>query len=181
MGDYTERKRMETELVELANTDILTGVFNRRAFLEQAEKFWILSRRYQRPLNTLMIDIDHFKSINDSYGHAKGDEVLKDVAAICQQTMRESDTFGRIGGEEFAVLFPETDLNNALLGAERIRQAVEKLQFSNGNDDMFSISISIGVAERQDKDDSFDLLLQQADGALYEAKLRGRNRVEFSV
>ena len=178
--DITERKKMETELVELANTDMLTGIYNRRAFLEQAEKLWILSRRYQRPLNTLMIDIDHFKSINDNYGHAKGDEVLRDVAAICKQTIRESDTFGRIGGEEFAVLFPETGLDNALLGAERIRQAVESLQFSHGGD-MFRTSISIGVAERKGKDDSFDLLLQRADNALYKAKQRGRNRVAFSV
>ncbi|MDQ6992729.1 MAG: diguanylate cyclase [Mariprofundus sp.] len=179
IDDVTERKRMQHVLHEMATTDALTGVCNRRAFLAAAEKAWKLSLRYKHPLNTLMIDIDHFKLINDTYGHAKGDEVLKKLADTCQQVMRETDVFGRLGGEEFAVLYPETNQQYALLGAERIRKAVEQLEFSSEGT-LFHVTVSIGLAEKQACDSSFDIVLQHADAALYRAKDSGRNQVQVS-
>jgi len=178
--DVTVRKTMEEKLIKMATIDSLTETFNRRAFLEQADAAWKQSSRYYRPLTTLMIDIDFFKGINDSYGHATGDRVLKDVANTCQQALRETDTFGRLGGEEFAVLLPETGQDDALLSAERIRKAIENLQFIEKNE-AFSITVSIGLAQRQPKDESFELLLHRADEALYKAKEDGRNRVEISL
>ncbi|MDX8382756.1 MAG: sensor domain-containing diguanylate cyclase, partial [Ghiorsea sp.] len=177
--DITMRKIMEDKLIKMATLDGLTEVFNRRAFMERADDGWKQSSRYYRPLSTLMIDIDFFKGINDTHGHATGDRVLKDVANTCQQVLRETDSFGRIGGEEFAVLLPETEQKEALLSAERIREAIENLSFIEKNN-TFSITVSIGLAQRQPKDESFELLLHRADEALYQAKESGRNRVEIS-
>lgn len=125
-----------------------------------------------------MIDIDRFKPINDTYGHAIGDEVLQRLAACCLGTLREIDIFGRIGGEEFSAVLPETPLAGALVLAERLRGSVEKLRVSVPGGAPIGFTVSIGVAEWRPEDSTVELTLARADGALYEAKRAGRNRTE---
>jgi diguanylate cyclase (GGDEF)-like protein/PAS domain S-box-containing protein len=181
MLDITERKRMEAELRRLATTDVLTGVFNRRHFMEMAGAELDRARRHHRPLVALMLDIDHFKRINDTFGHPVGDLAIKALADTCAQIVRHEDVLGRLGGEEFAIALTETDLDGALLVAERLRQAVAAIRIpvrqGPGVPDMVAFTASIGVAERLEGDASVDAMLSRADMALYAAKRSGRNRV----
>ncbi|WP_170959028.1 diguanylate cyclase [Magnetospirillum sp. 15-1] len=181
MLDITERKRMEAELRRLATTDVLTGTFNRRHFMEMAGAEVDRARRHARPLVALMLDIDHFKRINDTYGHPVGDVAIKALADVCAQVIRHEDVLGRLGGEEFAIALTETDLDGALLVAERLRQAVAALRIAveQGPDgpDVVTFTVSIGVAERLEADMAIDPMLSRADMALYAAKRSGRNRV----
>ena len=163
-------------LEELATIDSLTGLHNRRHFMATAEAEWARFQRYQRPLSMLMVDIDHFKSVNDRYGHAVGDEAIKFVALACKQDLRGSDMVGRLGGEEFALLLPETDSARASIVAERIRERVAA-QFLSTHKIQFRITISVGVAEASASMSGVDALLRSADLALYQAKEEGRNRV----
>ncbi|WP_158303991.1 sensor domain-containing diguanylate cyclase [Paramagnetospirillum magneticum] len=176
MLDITERKRMEAELRRLATTDVLTGIFNRRHFMEMARIEVDRARRHGRPLVALMLDIDHFKRINDTHGHPVGDVAIKALADVCTQIIRHEDVLGRMGGEEFAIVLTETDLDGALLVAERLRQAVAAIRIP-AELGTVAFTTSIGVAERLEGDATIDTILSRADMALYSAKRSGRNKV----
>jgi diguanylate cyclase (GGDEF)-like protein/PAS domain S-box-containing protein len=181
--DITERKRMEAELRRRATTDDLTGVSNRGSFMDSLKSEYSRASRHKRSLAVIMMDLDFFKSINDRFGHATGDRVLRALARLCGQTLREEDFIGRLGGEEFAVMLPETDAINALEVAERIRHLIETAVIETGSEDgdaELSPTCSFGVAILRDEDSSHEHLLARADKALYEAKQNGRNRVCFA-
>lgn len=175
--DITERKKMEEELRRLATTDALTGVNNRRRFNEISERELMRCKRYQHPLCVLMLDADHFKNVNDTYGHEAGDRVLKALANVCIAKLRDVDVLGRFGGEEFTVTLPETSLETALEAAERLREslAATRVELEDGQE--ISFTVSIGASNLQDTDTSLSDLLNRADAALYKAKEEGRNRV----
>lgn len=165
------------ELLErLATVDSMTGLYNRRHFLVLSEAEWSRFQRYQRPLSMLMLDIDHFKSVNDRYGHAVGDEAIISVASACQRGKRNSDIAGRLGGEEFAILLPETDTEQARVVAERIRESIAA-QFLSVHKVRFNVTISAGIASASLSMSGIDALMRAADEALYQAKEAGRNRV----
>ncbi|HEY0837386.1 MAG TPA: GGDEF domain-containing protein [Azospirillum sp.] len=169
-------ERLQAELRQAATYDTLTGIFNRRAFLALAEAAFARNRRSGKEFALLLIDIDHFKRINDSFGHQAGDEVLRAFAGAVTSELRQSDVFGRYGGEEFCVLLPDTRLDGALVVAERLRMSLRDLVVEHeGN--LISTSISIGVADTESGAASFDDILSEADRALYRAKATGRDRV----
>lgn len=162
----------------LAVTDELTGVANRRQLMDIGAREVARARRYQRPLSVLMVDIDHFKHINDRWGHATGDRVIQAMARLLCELIREQDSGGRLGGEEFAAILPETDLAGAHALAERVRaQAACCVEALNDADTPALFTVSVGVACLDTRDDGLDSLLQRADRALYQAKAAGRNRV----
>ena len=175
--DITERKHLELLLEKQAHIDHLTGLDNRRYFLEKAEKELKRAKRHNTPLTMLMLDIDHFKRINDTYGHKAGDQVLKRLAAIFTTTLREIDIIGRIGGEEFAVLLPETGPGEAQEVAERLRTRIMEAAVSIEHGLPIRFTISIGAVTQHYPETNIDVLLSDADQALYEAKRQGRNRV----
>lgn len=175
--DITERQLLQIELERQAHIDYLTSVSNRRHFMEQAELEFNRAIRYGNLLSILMMDIDFFKQINDAHGHKAGDTVLKKLAEVCRQTLREVDIIGRLGGEEFAVLLPETDPEKAAEVAERLRVSLENAKVPLEEGPPLHFSVSIGVASLTSNDLNFDVLLNLADNALYEAKESGRNRV----
>ena len=170
-------QRANEKLEELAATDPLTGIANRREFLHRAEEEASRASRNHQHLSLLAIDIDHFKSINDEYGHQVGDTVLREFVSRTSSVMRPSDLIGRIGGEEFALLLPETSLSQAYKIAERLRQYVEEqsIEVKKGS---LKLTISIGVSQYRNGNDSVKKLLYRADQLLYKAKENGRNRVE---
>ncbi len=170
MRDYNER------LQDMASHDPLTQVLNARAYYAACEQQIAQSARSQQPFSVLFVDLDHFKAINDTHGHAAGDEVLRVVARTLGEHLRRSDLLRRIGGEEFSVLLPDTALPGALQVAEHLRQAVEQCRPTIG-EHVLSITASIGVASRSPGLHSLHELQQRADQAMYEAKKAGRNRV----
>jgi diguanylate cyclase (GGDEF)-like protein/PAS domain S-box-containing protein len=174
--DITERKHLEEQLKQLATTDPLTGCYNRRYFFELGEREFQRSMRYGSPLSALMLDIDHFKKINDTYGHPIGDRALIAMTETCLSTLRKSDIFGRIGGEEFAIIFVEADLEKAVRLAERIRKYVLKITIQ-AEPELVSFTVSIGVSASVRDDTSLEEILKRSDDALYRAKKAGRNRV----
>jgi len=176
--DITERKHLEDKLHQLAMMDGLTGLFNRRHFLELAEKEARRTGRYSQKLGFLMIDIDHFKSINDIYGHAAGDRALQEFAEVLESVVREADFVARYGGEEFVAALPETTLPGSGVLAERIRAAVEKIEVTTDDGQVVKFTASIGGTHLLEGDDA-EKALSRADKALYEAKSNGRNRVVF--
>jgi diguanylate cyclase (GGDEF)-like protein len=161
---------------EQSRTDELTQLANRRAFLELGAAAMDQSRRYERPLSLVMLDIDHFKKINDTYGHAAGDTALRAMATALRAAARVADTPGRLGGEEFAILLPETNAAEAVVMAERIREDVKALEVMHDGTTI-RFTTSIGVAEEVDGIEDIDALLHAADEALYDAKEGGRDRV----
>jgi diguanylate cyclase (GGDEF)-like protein len=167
-----------TELESIARIDPLTGIPNRRHFFEMAEIEWARHERYQRPLSLIMLDIDGFKLVNDTYGHAAGDRVLAAISLVCSSVRRHSDTTARIGGEEFAVLLPETTLPQAHAVAERLVRtiAAESINFDSAE---IRVTVSGGVAEAGNRTSDFAELMRQADKALYRAKETGRNQVKL--
>jgi diguanylate cyclase (GGDEF)-like protein len=173
--DVTDLIRNAEQLERLATTDPLTGLYNRRHFLVALEAEWSRFQRYYRSMSVLMVDIDNFKSINDRYGHAVGDEAIKAMADACLRGKRKSDIVGRVGGEEFAVLLPETSLSRAKIVAERIRKRIAA-QTLRAHEAHFQITASIGVAEALVSMPGMDALMKAADQALYQAKAQGRNR-----
>jgi diguanylate cyclase (GGDEF)-like protein len=175
LDDITRRKQLEFQLNHLATTDALTGANNRHRFLERADEEVARSERYARPVSLLMLDIDHFKNINDSFGHAIGDDVLRALSAECRRLFRQTDVFGRVGGEEFAAILPETTLEAAVKLAERLRQTLAQLKV-DGPDGSISFTVSIGIVERKVGQNISDVMYY-ADKALYDAKNSGRNRV----
>ncbi len=175
--DVTERKRMEEELQRQAHSDYLTGLSNRRHFIEQAEIELARFRRYGGALSLIMFDIDLFKRVNDTYGHNVGDLVLQKVSDICRTTLRDVDIVGRIGGEEFAVLLPQTDHHQAMEAAERLRGAIAAASVTAPGDLPVAITASFGLVVASENNADIDGLLIQADQALYLAKENGRNRI----
>ncbi len=175
-GNVSELADQAEALERLACVDGLTGLNNRRHFLTLAESEWSRFQRYQRPLALLMIDIDFFKSVNDTYGHDAGDAVLKAVAESLHRSKRSSDIAGRLGGEEFALILPEATLDRAVAAAERYRTLIGgRPIIVLGRQISVTVSIGVGVAETGMS--GFEDLLKSADVALYEAKHCGRNRV----
>lgn len=174
--DITERKATEAKLRELATTDSLTGLNNRRRFMELSEREFARSVRYERPLAMFMLDIDHFKDVNDTYGHDVGDDVLRSLAETAVMALRGADILGRLGGEEFGVLLPETDESSAMEVAERLRRSIENTSIST-REHTLKITVSIGVSTLKKDTSSVQDLLKHADVALYDAKQSGRNRV----
>ena len=171
------KQRNDAVMKRLATLDDLTGLLNRRAFLARANEARLLALRLRQPIALLMIDIDHFKRLNDRFGHASGDEALVLFARTAGATLREHDTIGRMGGEEFALAMPGTDLEGALQAAERLRQAtmdIGLLTCSNS----YQMTVSIGVVAIE-ANEELPAALARADRALYEAKRNGRNRVEL--
>ncbi|UEM21953.1 diguanylate cyclase [Skermanella mucosa] len=180
--DITGRKRTEAELVLLATTDPLTGIANRRHLLDCAEREMARLGRSGTPFSLIMADVDHFKRINDTYGHAVGDEALMLLASAFRPVIRENDLAGRMGGEEFAILLPEAREDEAVAVAERVRHHVAGLRLPARSAEGapgagIRFTVSLGVAEGRRDDSRIEQPLARADQALYEAKAAGRNRV----
>lgn len=176
--DISERKRMEQELLRLATTDGLTGILNRRAFSEEAERVIALAHRHRRPLSLLVLDADKFKNINDSFGHPAGDAVLKALVATLEANLRTSDVLGRLGGEEFGIVLPETPAEGAVELGERLLAAIRTCRVRCGADQL-AFTASIGMACLDpDGEGTLEGLLKRADDALYRAKAAGRDRLE---
>jgi diguanylate cyclase (GGDEF)-like protein len=196
--DITERKRAEDELqrskeaLEVANltlqtaltrekqlshTDVLTGINNRRFLFELAEREFDIAIRYRHPFSVMMFDIDYFKGVNDTFGHAVGDQILQRVTQIACAELRSADVIGRYGGEEFVIMLPMTDAQQVYPVAERIRAGVAALRVPTPKGDA-SVTISIGIAETilKPQDESVDKAMRRADEAMYVAKQAGRNR-----
>ena len=175
--DVTKKRLLEENLRNLATTDPLTGASNRRHFMTRGAEEFTRSKRYGTPTTMITLDIDHFKKINDTYGHPVGDEVLKALVAICKDTVRTTDIFARMGGEEFTAILPETDLEDGIKTAERLRVAVEESRVAV-DDGTIQYTVSLGVSQLHNDDVSMEDLMRRADSALYLAKDSGRNRVE---
>lgn len=178
--EITERVELFKKVENLAILDPLTACYNRRHFINLAEKELSRANRFSRPLSLMILDIDHFKHVNDTYGHPVGDDVLKQLVELCQRELRTSDMIGRYGGEEFCILFPETGMAGALAAAERIRQHIETNLF-HSESIYLKITVSAGVAclESMDKNNAtLGDFFVAADKALYGAKTAGRNRIK---
>jgi diguanylate cyclase (GGDEF)-like protein len=178
LRDVTERVRLLEDVQQLAIRDALTEAYNRRHFFHLANQILEQSIRYQRPVAILVLDIDHFKRINDAFGHITGDRVLKRFTTLCKQVTRASDILARYGGEEFVIFLPETTRRNAYSVAERLRQKVASTPVLDGEESIY-MTVSIGVASYDPLSPavSLDVLLGRADQSLYQAKQNGRNRV----
>jgi diguanylate cyclase (GGDEF)-like protein len=171
-------QEQQSQLEHLAREDALTGLANRRRFEERAKEEYLRAQRYHHPLSILLADLDHFKSINDTHGHAFGDLVLKDVGQTLLRHCRTSDLCARHGGEEFAILLPETELAEAYKVAERLCVAVRSLVFKQSSG-AIHVTVSFGVSSLDhERPQSLEEILEQADQALYAAKRNGRDRVE---
>lgn len=186
-----ENSRLFATVQELADTDPLTGCFNRRKFFELAEREFNRAKRYDQPLSVILMDIDEFKRFNDRFGHRVGDMVLRLVASQCRASLREVDIFGRLGGEEFVVILPETDDKQALIVAKRLCKVIEsaRLEEQDGLFEMetgkkydgeaLSVTISVGVATCDESCTSIETLMDHADRAMYSVKYGGRNRINL--
>ncbi len=170
------RVNLYREIEKIAITDSLTEVHTRRHFMERLQEELSRSKARKIKMSVLMIDVDHFKSFNDQYGHLTGDQILRKMAQILKENIREIDIAGRYGGEEFCVLLPDTDREGAKYAAERIRQATEKSEIE-AYDNTVKATVSIGLATFPKDGQSVDELIEKADQALYQAKQTGRNRV----
>lgn len=175
-SDITERKEMEKALEEAARTDYLTGTLNRRSFSGRALDERHRADRNNHSLCLFMLDIDHFKKINDTYGHDVGDDALKELVKLVEQNLRTSDAFGRVGGEEFIILLPETDMEGAWILAERVRTSIEENELEMSTGRKLRMTVSGGLAEWT-QDQSYEEVLKQVDECLYKAKHSGRNCV----
>jgi len=178
----------ERELINLATTDALTGIYNRRHFIDVAGHQMEQARRYGRPLSLILLDIDHFKKVNDTYGHTVGDEVLRHIARIARDSLRKTDIFARYGGEEFIALMPETTSETSFFVSERTRELIAASPMESG-DERIMTTVSLGISafekeglERAGGDgEGLVQLINEADEALYESKNSGRNRTTLFV
>lgn len=173
-------RRLDYELIRQAREDGLTGVANRRAIWDTAPRTLADATRSGRPVCLLMIDVDHFKSVNDRFGHAVGDHVLVGIASELASRLRDHDLVARVGGEEFMVLLPDIDMDDAANLAERLRLAVESREFVLPDGGVLRCTVSIGMSLFDGEDHNWERLVQDADSALYCAKRLGRNRIEFA-
>jgi diguanylate cyclase (GGDEF)-like protein len=173
-----ENARLFAEVQRLSNTDELTGLYNRRQFFELAGCEFERACRYRHPLSAIMIDTDHFKQVNDTYGHAVGDQVLKDMGTRFRENLRKIDIIGRYGGDEFSILLPEDDLDSAHHAAERLRRCIADSPVDT-NQGPLAVTVSVGVAAFSQDCLSLKSLLDRADIAMYVAKENGNNRVEI--
>ncbi|WP_203299111.1 sensor domain-containing diguanylate cyclase [Marinobacter sediminum] len=178
--DISERKKLESELAEMATRDPLTGLFNRRELSRLLEEELERAKRYQRSMAILWIDFDHFKDVNDTHGHAAGDSVLKSVSKLFLDSVRSVDWVGRFGGEEFVIVLPEMDANEAHETAERIRDLVSSVPQPLGDGRSVRLTISVGVAVYPNHGLTAPQLRAAADRAMYRAKDRGRNCVSMA-
>jgi diguanylate cyclase (GGDEF)-like protein len=174
--DIARRKAMAEELTRLATTDALTNIANRRRFLEHMESELARVKRFAETSFFLMLDLDNFKMVNDTWGHSVGDTALRHFADLCRLRVRQSDYFGRLGGEEFGIILSRTDVAGAVQFAETLRRSVadSPVQSTKGP---IPLTVSIGIAEFRDSDETSDNILVRADVALYSAKTHGRNCV----
>jgi len=177
--EIKKRIAAEEELHRLAITDPLTGVFNRRHFFQLAEAEFERAVRTQQPVSVVLMDIDHFKNVNDTHGHQNGDLVLRNIAEACRGNLRQMDVLARYGGEEFIILLPNMDEEHALKAAEKVRKIVENMNIEITESEI-SITASFGVASLIQQDKGIDELIDRADKNLYLAKESGRNRVVAS-
>ena len=168
-------KRQQDRLLQLAMHDQLTGLYNRHYMLEMVDQRLARARRHNTPLSLLIVDLDHFKQINDTHGHIVGDQILEEVSTLLNQQCRTEDTVTRFGGEEFLILMEPCSLNQAHYKAEVMRHQISELMPSG-----IKVTVSIGAAEFSDADSSFNDMLKRADDALYRAKANGRNQTELS-
>lgn len=171
-----QMERAHTISTRAAQTDELTGLMNRRAFFERAQVLYAQCRHNQQPLCALMLDMDHFKQINDTYGHQAGDQVLRQIGGVISASFRQADVYGRLGGEEFAVLLPNTSLDTARAIAEQLIMAISGL----AAEPVKGLSASLGLASTHDHDQDLHGLMNMADKALYRAKAQGRNQVALA-
>jgi two-component system cell cycle response regulator len=172
-------KADKEKLERMANFDSLTGLHNRRAILGKLHETINHAKRYRGNLSLIMLDLDHFKRVNDRYGHLTGDDVLEKVGALIRRNIRNTDVAGRYGGEEFIIILPETGLPSALGVAERIRNTIEMAEMKDSAGNQFAITVSQGVSSWELGEDAYSLI-SRADEALYKAKENGRNRVKIS-
>jgi diguanylate cyclase (GGDEF)-like protein len=179
-GVGIENVQLHEEAQRLSITDGLTGVWNRRYFQMQFRQVLATSIRFHRTFSVLMLDLDKFKDINDTYGHQRGDAILVEFAHRVSKTLREVDTFARYGGEEFICLLSETDLRGGVTAAEKILETIRSEPFEGLDGDSMSLTVSVGVASYPNHGDSFSELVEAADQALYTAKQEGRNRVRVA-
>ena len=175
-SDVSEIYNMKEEFKRLANTDYLTNLYNRRYFMQQGEQEYSRSKRHNKPFSIISVDIDHFKAINDNFGHPAGDHVLKKVSKKLQQSIRSEDVLARMGGEEFTIILPETTQLSAQALAERTRETLQSLFICYQNDIEINVTISLGVTTLTAQDINFDSVLVRVDEALYKAKENGRNQ-----
>jgi diguanylate cyclase (GGDEF)-like protein len=174
--DVTEVALYELKLVEMNEKDPLTGIYNRRFLESKLKEEFSRHQRYSREFSLIMLDIDHFKQVNDDYGHQCGDFILQSVCSRITSAIRNIDIFARYGGEEFCCMLPETGLEGAVQVAERFRSAIEE-QESKYNDLNIKVTISLGVSELREDIPSAEIMMKKADDALYKAKHQGRNKV----
>ena len=174
--DITAHKELQAKLEHMANSDPLTGVGNRRFFVDAGKREYFRAIRYRQPLALLMLDVDYFKNINDNYGHDIGDDALCEMANVCTLTLRNHDIFARIGGEEFAAILPASDIKGAAAFAERLRKVIKSnvLETEKGS---ISFTVSVGVTVLLDEDEGIEGMLHRADKGLYLAKENGRDRI----
>jgi len=177
LRDIGERIKLQQELAHMASADPLTGQLNRRAFLESLEREWHRAMRYKTELSLLMFDLDRFKSINDTYGHDTGDQVIRGFCELVRSSLRDIDVFGRWGGEEFIAALPHADLRSARSIAERIRETFSSRRFEAAGFKAFTVTVSIGLSDIRGGRISLQQMIKDADNALYEAKNAGRNQV----
>lgn len=169
------------ELRQIASADGLTGAMTRRAWITEAKSELRRAARYNHPVSLAIMDIDKFKLVNDTWGHPAGDVVIAGLADLTMELIRDSDLFGRLGGEEFALLMPETSADQATAMADRLRSHFETKAFDIKKAGSISCTVSIGVAHARSEDDTIDQMMERADQALYRAKTGGRNRVSLST
>jgi diguanylate cyclase (GGDEF)-like protein len=175
--DISERRLLEQEMVRQARTDSLTGLANRRHFMELAKLELARALRHKKQLSVLMLDLDDFKLVNDCHGQHIGDSLLRAVADTIRKTLREIDIAGRLGGEEFGILLPESDTRQSAEVAERLRQEVAHTVVALAGEQILSVTASIGISTLSDENATIDKMLSLADKAMYDAKHAGRNQV----
>ncbi|OLO13231.1 hypothetical protein BTW10_00175 [Chromohalobacter japonicus] len=179
LKEIAHRKSLEAQLRMVAERDALTGLNSRSHFMKRAEALLQRSRLEKVPFSLFMIDVDHFKSINDTWGHTHGDWVLTKIAEVCAQSLRPTDVIGRFGGEEFVVALPDTSPKDAQTIAERLKKKVAELPLQEGMNEL-CLSVTIGIALANSEEDGLESLITRADQTLYVGKRNGRNRVEMS-
>ncbi len=181
LRSYQEELHKTVERLHvMATIDSLTGVCNRRHFLERTETELARARRFDEPLSIAMIDADYFKSINDNYGHAVGDDVLRALTGACVEMLRRHDIVGRLGGEEFAICMPETTMDKAQIVCDRLRENIAGLKVKAKNKAV-QFTVSMGVTQFDADADTLESFMSRADGALYQAKDGGRNQVVLAI